>query len=103
MIAGGGSPCQPNTSLNMGRRGLHDERALQPFELVRIIADIRDLPEVKEQRLPVLGWLENTASSPPEVVSAYSEALHAIPLEMDAADYGWTGRRRLFWIEQFEK
>ena len=56
---------------------MHDERALQPLELVRVIAEIRGLPEVKEQRLPVLGWLENTASSPPEVVSAYSEALHS--------------------------
>ena len=78
---------------------MSDERALQPLELVRILAEIRDLPEVKEQKLPVLGWLENTASSPQEVVAAYSEALHATPLEMDAADYGWISRRRLFWIE----
>ena len=36
VIIGGGSPCRPNSSLNPGRKGLQDNRALQP----KILADM---------------------------------------------------------------
>ena len=40
IILGGGSPCQGNSALNPGRKGLGDVRSQQPQELVRIRAEL---------------------------------------------------------------
>ena len=94
VLLGGGSPCQGNTSLNLHRKGLDDPRSQQPVHLKRIRDELRMLYPAT----PVFSFLENVASSPPPVVSAYTQLVEGAPVEVDAAIWGWTSRRRLFWL-----
>ena len=94
ILAGGGSPCQGNSSLNSHRRGLGDHRSRQPEVLQQFAASVRQAhPEV-----PFFCLLENVASSPPSVISHYSRLMGACPVEVDAAQWGYVRRRRLFWL-----
>jgi len=93
IVVGGGSPCQGNTSLNKGRRGLDDPRSLQPNELVRITNELkRAFPKTQ-----VLSFLENVASSPEPVKKEYDRLMGVRPILIDAAIFGWVQRRRLYW------
>ena len=60
IIVGGGSPCQGNTSLNKGRKGLADERSQQPNELVRIKTEL----VAAYPNIPVLTFPENVWHHP---------------------------------------
>ena len=71
IIVGGGSPCQGNTSLNKGRKGLDDPRSLQPNELIRIKRELM----TAYPRTPVLSFLENVASSPEPVKNEYDRLM----------------------------
>ena len=42
VILGGGSPCQGNSVLNKSRRGLSDDRSLQPAQLKRLKAEFEE-------------------------------------------------------------
>ena len=70
IILGGGSPCQGNSILNTGRKGLADTRSQQPQELVRIRQELQDLPECAT--LEIVTFLENVASMPREVMDQYT-------------------------------
>lgn len=59
ILAGGGSPCQGNSALNSGRKGLQDERSCEPIELFRLRAELEALPEAADLELVFL--LENVA------------------------------------------
>ena len=60
VLVGGGSPCQGNTSLNKGRKGLADPRSQQPKQLVRIRDELKTaLPNIAS-----LPFLENMAHPP---------------------------------------
>ena len=93
IVVGGGSPCQGNTSLNKGRKGLEDPRSLQPNELVRI----RDELVKTYPKTPVLTFLENVASAPEPVRKEYDKLMGVRPIFIDAAIFGWVQRRRLYW------
>jgi len=93
IIVGGGSPCQGNSSLNKGRKGLRDPRSRQPEQLARIVEELGCL----EGCPPILKWIENVASAPDEVVSRYSALIGSRPILIDAARFGWVSRRRLYW------
>ena len=94
ILVGGGSPCQGNSFLNSRRKGLDDERSWQPGYL-RAFADAarHAYPDV-----PLFCMLENVASAPPSVVAHYTDLMKATPVELDAADWGYVRRRRLYWI-----
>ncbi len=96
IVAGGGSPCQGNSSLNNDRQGLQDERSLQPMELFRIRAELEALPQCKH--LELVFFLENVASMPKEVRLQYSMWMQSEPVFSDAATCGWCQRRRLYWL-----
>ena len=83
IIVGGGSPCQGNTILNAQRRGLHDPRSHGPTHLARIRSDLQEFG------IPVLSFLENVASMDDQVRLAYSKCMGGLPLEVEAADFGW--------------
>ena len=71
VIVGRGSPYQPNSSLNTRRKGVQNARVPhQPRLLETLLHDLRAHPELQE--LDIVGFLENVASSPPEVLSQYS-------------------------------
>ena len=93
IIVGGGSPCQGNTFLNKGRKGLDDPRSLQPNELIRIKRELM----TAYPRTPVLSFLENVASSPESVKKEYDRLMGVKPILIDAAIFGWVQRRRLYW------
>ena len=94
VVVGGGSPCQPNSQLNPQRKGLQDARALQPYQLERLIRELQALPEMKE--VPCLAYLENVAGAPPEVVAAYS-AIAGKPVRTSASLFGYAYRKRLWF------
>ena len=96
VIMGGGSPCQGNSSLNKGRRGLADPRSLQPAELRRLRAEFEALSEMDGVELVI--FLENVASMPLEVRRQYTEWLGGAPVLIDSACCGWVQRRRLYWL-----
>ena len=93
ILVGGGSPCQGNTSLNKGRKGLADPRSQQPKELVRI----RDELKMAFPNIPVLTFLENVASSPKEVKEEYDLLMGVKPVSINAGIFGWVARKRLYW------
>ena len=93
VLVGGGAPCQGNTSFNLHRRGWDDPRSQQPCQLQRILKELR-----QETRLPVYAFLENVASAPPAVVEKYTHLLQGPPIMIDALDWGYVHRRRLFWL-----
>ena len=49
-------------------------------------------------KVPVLAFLENVASSPKEVMQAYSQWVGGAPIQISAQDWGWVHRSRLFWL-----
>lgn len=93
ILVGGGSPCQGNTSLNKGRKGLADPRSQQPKELVRI----RDELKMAFPNIPVLSFLENVASSPKEVKEEYDLLMGVKPVSINAGIFGRVARKRLYW------
>ena len=98
IILGGGSPCQGNSILNTGRKGLADTRSQQPQELVRIRQELQDLPECAT--LEIVTFLENVASMPREVMDQYTAWMGFPPILIDAGACGWVQRRRLLWLGQ---
>ena len=97
ILVAGGSPCQDVSPLHSGRPGLASARS----QLFRAVPDIADQCRqvVKELRLsiPVFAMLENVAGCPPEFLQAASAALNGPPVQVSAASFGWTRRKRLFW------
>ena len=96
ILMGGGSPCQGNSSLNLGRRGIDDARSQQPLVMVQLRDDIRALPEA--QSLELVSFLENVGSMPDSVEATYSDWMEGRPVLIDAAGCGWAHRRRLYWL-----
>ena len=96
ILLGGGSPCQGNSSLNLSRRGLRDERSLQPLELCRIRDELVALPECAG--IPILTFLENVKSMPASVLAQYVTWMGFPPVHIDAIDCGWVHRSRLYWL-----
>ena len=95
ILVGGGSPCQGNSSLNLGRKGLGDERSWQPLHLQRLVEGIREA----HPGTPIYNFLENVASAPPEVIQKYTAIVGGGPVRIDAAEWGWVERRRLYWLK----
>ena len=56
VFIGAGPPCQPNSSLNLEGRGAKDPRAQLATHVVRIRAEFRRLPEMKD--IPIATVLE---------------------------------------------
>eukprot|EP00435_Cladocopium_sp_Y103_P048679 s223_g14.t1 len=96
IVLGGGSPCQGNSALNSGRKGLADVRSQQPQQLVRIRAELQALPEC--QNLEIVTFLENVASMPADVQAQYTAWVGFPPIVIDAGACGWVQRRRLLWL-----
>ena len=96
ILVGGGSPCQGNTSLNVHRGGLSDHRTLLARHIPRIAEEIRARPGAAG--VPVFEWLENVYSAPQSVRSHYNDLMRTWPILIDAAIWGYTGRKRLLWL-----
>eukprot|EP00438_Fugacium_kawagutii_P019665 Skav207971 [mRNA] locus=scaffold495:41021:43631:+ [translate_table: standard] len=96
VLIGGGSPCQGNSWLNKQRRGLDDDRSLQPQHLQRLRDELHQIPEAAP--LEVVLFLENVGSMPASVQARYSSWLGAEPIMLDSACCGWLRRRRLYWL-----
>ena len=94
VLMGGGPPCQGNSALNSNRKGLQDSRSQQPAHLQRLAEDFRRA----FPNLPLFVFLENVASAPREVSEAYSALLGTKPVTVDAAQWGYARRRRMFWL-----
>ena len=96
ILVGGGSPCQANSSLNAGRRGLGDLRSLQPQLLARLVEDLSQEPLC--QGLEIIAFLENVHSMPLPVLQQNCRWMKSNPVSVNAASCGWTQRLRLFWL-----
>ena len=96
IILGGGSPCQPNSSLNRFRGGLSDPRSHQPKELDRLVRECRSEPLCQD--LEVVAFLENVGSMPHDVLDQYNRWMQSEPVRINAASCGWVQRNRLYWL-----
>ena len=92
----GGSPCQPNSSLNPSRKGRDDPRGTAPQFLHDLVKELTSHPEFCD--LEIISFLENVASSPSTVIQAYSAWAGCLPVRSDAACCGWASRNRLYWV-----
>jgi hypothetical protein len=97
ILVGGGSRCQGNSFGNPGRKGLRDPRSNQPLCLKQLAADLALLPEVKKGKIPVIQWLENVASAPPQVKKEYNKWMQTSRVLIRAARFGYTERNRCLW------
>ena len=96
IIMGGGSPCQGNSALNSGRKGLSDARSQQPFVLRQLRHDIEKLPEAAD--IEILSLLENVASMQSDVLAQYNEWMNGPPVKVAAGQCGWVQRNRFLWL-----
>lgn len=95
---GGGCPCQGNSSLNADRRGIDDQRTVDAKHILRIDTELRQAAQQAGVQLPpIVRWIENVASSPPEVLEYYAKIVGPRPFLFDAAEYGYVARKRLMW------
>ena len=94
IIISGGSPRQGSSALNLRQK--LDMRGQQPAQLVRIRAELEELPECAS--LEIVSFLENIASMPKEVQQQYTSWMGAPPILVDAATCGWVQRRRFLWL-----
>ena len=60
ILMGGGSPCQGNSSLNRGRRGMDDARSQMPLEMARLRREL----EQHAKSTPIFSFIENVGSAP---------------------------------------
>ena len=98
ILLGGGSPCQGNSSLNLGRRGWQDTRSQQPLHLARLQKELREVLKANRMAIPVLSFLENVASTQKDVIAKYTDLVKGPPIVIDAEMWGWVKRHRLFWL-----
>ena len=77
IVLGGGSPCQGNSALNLRRNGWQDPRSQQPRHLQRLHTELRQHMAVLGINIPVFTFLENVGSTPPDVISRYTEMRRA--------------------------
>ena len=94
ILVGGGSPCQGNSFLNTNRKGLGDVRSWQPLYLHELVLSIKESFPL----IPVFSFLENVASCPDMTVQQYTQLMGGEPVEINASDWGYVRRRRLFWL-----
>ena len=98
ILIGGGSPCQGNSSLNARRKGWEDRRSQQPLHLARLVQEIREVLKDIRQHVPILQFIENVGSAPPDVISKYAEITSGMPVAINANQWGWVHRNRIYWL-----
>ena len=96
IIVGGGTPCQPLSTLNRSRQGLRDPRAQAPAFLHDLVRDLRAHPKLTG--IEVILFLENVASMDHKARDQFSHWAGSPPVCIRAADCGWTQRNRLYWL-----
>ena len=91
----GGPPCQPFSAL--GLQGLWNDPQSKP--LVSFI-ELRDQLQMLCTRKSVkFRWfMEEVASMPKEVILQINDMAHCVPVFLDAGDFGWVLRPRLWWL-----
>ena len=98
IFIGGGAPCQGNSSLNKHRTGLKDMRTQGAAAISRICGELQTALRKSNVESPVIiKWIENVASCPKDVVEFYTHITGGPPVLIDAAQWGWVTRKRLFW------
>ena len=91
VIIGAGSPCQDLSGLLADRQGLLGERSKLFFEVPRILNLFRD-------RFPCVHFfVENVFSMDSENRAIFSEVLGVKPYLVDAVNFTYCRRPRLFW------
>ena len=94
IVIGGGSPCQGNSSLNVGRGEMVGPPDSYPAQLRRLVREFEQVV----QGVPILSFIENVANIPGQVIQHYTELVGGPPVLIDAQSWGWTQRKRLFWL-----
>ena len=91
---GGGCPCQANSSLNATRQGTNDQRTIEARHILRIDTELRQEAQKRGVQLPpVVRWIRNVASSPPDVLAFYAKIVGPRLFLFDASQYGYARRR----------
>ena len=91
----GGPPCQLFSAL--GAQGLWNDAKSKPL---LSFLELRDQLQVTCSRRGVrFRWLmEEVASMPKATIAEISNLAQCVPLLMDAGDFGWVRRPRLWWV-----
>ena len=98
VLIGGGAPCQGNSALNMHRQGTSDPRTVGAAHVARIERELRAAAEKMNVALPPVGtWIENVASAQRSVIDFYSDIIGGGPILINADQFGFVQRNRLFW------
>ncbi|OLP77008.1 hypothetical protein AK812_SmicGene42982 [Symbiodinium microadriaticum] len=100
VIVGGENPFQGSSRLSRHRSGPQESRSLQPEQIVRIAHEIAELDEARGVKIRT--FLESVASCPTRVIEYYNNLLEAKPLRINASQFGYVQRNRLFWIGSLE-
>ena len=91
VLVGAGSPCQDLSSLLYNRQGLLGERSRLFFEVPRIIELLSHFFSC------VHFFVENVFSMSPESRATFSSVLGVTPYLVDASNFTYCRRPRLFW------
>ena len=99
VLIGGGAPCQGNSELaGPTRKGVKDPRTIGANHAARIERELRAAAAEVNVCLPPVGtWIENVASAPREAIDFYTRLIGANPILINAGQFGYVQRNRLFW------
>ena len=96
ILVAGGSPCQQLSKAGASQEGLFGKDSGLFFDMLAVVEALRGLAV----KLDVVLWelYENVVPASTHHRELMTSALGlGLPYHLDAADYGWTRRKRLVW------
>ena len=98
VVLAGGSPCQQLSAAGLSREGLAGKDSSLFWHMTRIAHDLEQV--CRAHNKPLWRLFENVVGTR-STVDTMSQNIGFAPVHVDAADFGWTSRKRLVWCDAF--
>ena len=94
ILIGSSSSCHDDSFLNLGRQGHADSHGHRLQQLQRIVG----LLKRSARGVPIFQMFETAATLPAGLMKQCCSLVGSVPIQLDAACWGWTHRCRLYWL-----
>ena len=98
VVLAGGSPCQQISAAGLSKDGLAGKDSSLFWHFTRVAQDVESICRVHNR--PLWRLFENVVGTR-STVDTMSQHIGFAPVHVDAADFGWTSRKRLVWCDAF--